>query len=110
MFQRGGPNTEHSPNSLQILAYPSSAYRKQHSCESTLIGFVEEWRKALDIKEKVYLLAMDMSKPFDSLHHSLTLAKLNTGGFSDTGSLDLRWPEPIYIRVGYVFDLRHRKK
>ena len=58
--------------------------------------------KALDSKEKVYLLSMDMSKPFDSLHHSLTLAKLNTGGFSDTGSLDLRWPEPIYMRVGYV--------
>ena len=52
------------------------------------------------------MLAMDMSKPFDSLHHSLTLAKLNTGGFSDTGSLDLKWPEPIKMRVGYVFDLR----
>ena len=21
--------------------------------------------------------------------------------------LDLRWPEPIYMRVGYVFDLRY---
>ena len=48
------------------------------------------------------MLSMDMIKPFDSLHHSLTLAKLNTGGFSDTGSLDLRSPEPIYMRVGYV--------
>ena len=62
--------------------------RKQHSCESTLIGLIEDWRKALDSKEKVYLLAVDMSKAFDSLHHSLTLANLNAYGFSDS-SLDL---------------------
>ena len=63
-----------------------TAYRKQHRCEYTLIGLVEDWRKALDSK-KVYLLAMDMSKAFDSLHHSLTLAKLNACGFRDS-SLD----------------------
>ena len=38
------------------------------------MGLVEDWRKALNRKEKVYLLALDMSKAFDSLHHSLTLA------------------------------------
>ena len=63
-----------------------TANRKQHSCESTLIGLVEDWRKALDSK-KVYLLAMNMSNAFESLHHSLTLAKLNVYGFSDS-SLD----------------------
>ena len=31
---------------------------------------------------------MDMSKAFDTLHHSLTLAKIKAYGFSD-GSLDL---------------------
>ena len=72
----------------RILYSRMTAYRKQHSCESTLIGLVQDWRKALDSKEKVYLLAMDMSKAFDSLHHSLTLAKLNAYGFRDS-SLDL---------------------
>ena len=33
------------------------------------------------------LLAMNMSKAFESLHHSLPLAKLNAYGFSDS-SLD----------------------
>ena len=70
----------------RILYSRMTAYRKQHRCESTLIGLVEDWRKALDSK-KVYLLAMDMSKAFDSLHHSLTLAKLNACGFRDS-SLD----------------------
>ena len=74
----------------RILYSRMTAYtcRKQHSCESTLIGLIEDWRKALDSKEKVYLLAVDMSKAFDSLHHSLTLANLNAYGFSDS-SLDL---------------------
>ena len=53
-----------------------------------LIGLVEDWRKALDSKETIYLLAMDMSKAFGSLHHSLTLAKLNAYGFNNS-SLDL---------------------
>ena len=68
-----------------------TAYRKQHSSESTLIDLVEDWRNVLKSNEKVYLFTMDMSKAFDSLHHSLTLAKLNAYGFSDS-SLDLTWP------------------
>ena len=48
-----------------ILYSRMTASRKRHSCESTLIGLVEDWTKALDSKEKVYLLAMDMSKAFD---------------------------------------------
>ena len=66
------------------IMYPKmTAYRKQHSCETTLIGLVEDWRKALDNKEKAYLLSMDMSKAFDSLLPSLTVAKLRAYGFND---------------------------
>ena len=50
-----------------------TAYTKQYSSKSTLIDLVEDWRKALNGNEKVYLFVMDMSKAFDSLHHSLTL-------------------------------------
>ena len=53
-----------------------------------MIGLVEDWRKAVAGKEKVHLLAMDTSKAFDTLHHSLTLARLQAYGFSDS-SLDL---------------------
>lgn len=41
-----------------IMYSKMTAYRKQHSCETTLIGLVEEWRKALDNKEKAYILSM----------------------------------------------------
>ena len=49
-----------------------------------MIGLAEDWRKAVAGKEKVHLLAMDTSKAFDTLHHSLTLARLQAYGFSDS--------------------------
>ena len=49
----------------RIIYSRMTAYRKRHRCESTLIDLVEDWTKALDSKEKVYLLAIDMSKAFD---------------------------------------------
>ena len=82
-----------------------TAYRKRHSTETTLISLVEDWRKALDEKEKVHtvdvemanlqvflivtgkekvlVLSMDMSKAFDSLVPSLTLSKLSAYGFDN---------------------------
>ena len=50
-----------------------TAYRKTHSCETTLIGLTEEWRQAADRKENVVVLSTDMSKAFDSLHPSLMI-------------------------------------
>ena len=60
-----------------------SAYRKRHSCETTLIRLTEEWRMALDRKERIGLLSTDMTKAFDSLHPSLMLNKLKAYKFSD---------------------------
>jgi hypothetical protein len=58
-----------------------TGYRKRHSCETTLLGLVENWKKATDNKEVVCILSTDMSKAFDSLSHSLTLKKLEAFGF-----------------------------
>ena len=62
----------------------SSAYRKVHSCETTLINLVEGWRKARDNKLAVSILSTDMSKAFDSLHPPLLLSKLKAYGFQDS--------------------------
>ena len=58
-----------------------TGYRKRHSCETTLLGLVENWKKATDNKEVVCILSTDMSKAFDSLGHSLALKKLEAFGF-----------------------------
>ena len=62
----------------------SSAYRKAHSCETTLINLVEDWRLARDRKQVVSILSTDMSKAFDSLHPPLLLNKLEAYGFQES--------------------------
>ena len=66
-----------------ILYSKMTAYRKKHSCETALISWVEDWRLALDNKQKALLLSMDMSKAFDLVLPSLTVAKLGAYGFND---------------------------
>ena len=60
-----------------------SAYRKKHSCETTLLRLTEEWKLAADSKQYVGVLSTDMSKAFDSLHPSLMINKLKAYGFSE---------------------------
>ena len=63
-------------------------YRKNHSCETTLVRLTEDWKHAIDRKELVTILSIDMSKALDSLCHNLTIKKLKAYGFTNQ-SLDL---------------------
>lgn len=58
------------------------AYRKPHSCETSLINLLE-WKRARDNRLTVAFLLTDMSKPFDSLHPPLLLSKLKAYGFQE---------------------------
>ena len=51
-------------------------YRKNHSCETTLVRLTEDWKHAIDRKELVTILSTDMSKAFDPLSHNLVIKKL----------------------------------
>ena len=62
----------------------SSAYRKAHTCGTTLINLVEDWRLARDQKQVVSILSTDMSKAFDLLHPPLLLSKLEAYGFQES--------------------------
>ena len=68
-----------------------TAYRKRHSCETTLLYLTESWRHSLDNGECVGVLSTDMSKAFDCLFPPLMLAKLKVYNFDDV-SLKLMAP------------------
>ena len=81
-----------------IFSSLSTAYRKGHSCETTLLRLNEDWKLAIDRKELVCILSTDMSKAFDSLSHSPTLTQLEAYGF-ESSALDLPWvPETFLAR------------
>ena len=61
-----------------------TTYEKHNSCETSLIGLVEDWKFRL----LVGILSTDMSKAFDSLHPPLILCKLKAYRFQDR-ALDL---------------------
>ena len=65
-----------------------TAYQKHNSCETSLIGLVEDWKFARDNRLLVGISSREMSKAFDSLHPPLMLCKLKAYGFQDR-ALDL---------------------
>ena len=67
-----------------------TAYRKSHSCETTLIALVEHWKLARDKRQSVAVLSTNMSKAFDSLHPPLMLSKLQAYGFEENTLNPLR--------------------
>ena len=66
----------------------SAAFRKGFGCQSTLLRFLEDWRKALNNHQFAAAILMDLSKAFDCLLDDLLIEKLRTYGLaSDAVSL-----------------------
>ena len=62
-------------------------FRKGYSAEQCLIVMIEAWKNALDKKKYAGAILTDLSKAFDSLNHTLLIAKLAAYGFDDPSLL-----------------------
>ena len=61
-----------------------SEFRPSHSTQDTLLKTVDNWRIALDRGEHVGAILIDLCKAFDSIDHTMLLAKLSAYGLNDT--------------------------
>ena len=77
----------------RILSNFLSAYRKFHSCDTSLLRLTEDWRSR-DKTELVGIVSLDLSKAFDTIPHALLLAKLTAYGLSSSACALLK---------GYLF-------
>ena len=66
-----------------ILSDHISAYRKNYSCETSLLKLTEDWHQSLDNKEIVAVISLDLCKAFDCIPHNLLLAKFKGYGVSE---------------------------
>ena len=58
------------------------AFRTGYSCQSLLVKVIDDWKNALDKKEYIGALFMDLSKAYDCLPHGLLISKLHAYGSS----------------------------
>ena len=61
-----------------------SGFLRGHSCCIALLKLTKDWRLVLDSKKDVGVIAIDLSKAFDSICHNLLLAKLRAHGCQDS--------------------------
>ena len=61
-----------------------SGFLRGHFCCSAFLKLTDDWRQALDNKKDVAVIAIDLSKAFDSICHNLLLAKLKAYGVHDS--------------------------
>ena len=60
-----------------------TGFRKNRSTQNVLLVVIENWKTIFNKKLKVGALFMDLSNAFDTLDHSLLLAKLTACGFGN---------------------------
>ena len=67
------------------LYYPlQSGFRPGYSTTSTLLHCTDSWYKALDNRQMIGVVFLDVSKAFDTVNHKLLLSKLQSLGLDSS--------------------------
>ena len=69
--------------SRRLLSGRLSGFLKGHSCCTALLKITEDWREALDERQTVSSVSIDLSKAFDTICYCLLLRKSEAYGILD---------------------------
>ena len=78
---------------LDKLSKHKTGFRKSHGTQDSLMTMLENWKSALDKRENIYVLFMDLSNALDKINHDLLLPKLKAYEFSIN---------PLYLMCNYL--------
>ena len=67
----------HNKNNNGLTPDFHSAYKKDHSCETTLFCIVDKILNAMENKQCCATIAIDLSAAFDTVHHDILLSVLD---------------------------------
>ena len=82
------------------LLFPlQSGFRPTHSTQTLLLYCLDNWYKALDRKQYIGVVFLDISKAFDTVNHDLLLSKLNKLGLSPATVSWLNLTSPIVVML-----------
>ena len=60
-----------------LTLHYQSAYRKNHSCETSLLRLINDALWVMEQQEVTIIVIMDLSAAFDMIHHDILLSVLN---------------------------------
>ena len=63
-------------NSYGLLHSTQSGFRANHSCETALIGMIDNWLTAINNDSMAGVVMIDFRKAFDLVDHNILLNKL----------------------------------
>ena len=63
-------------NSFGLLHSTQSGFRANHSCETALVGMIDNWLTAINKNSMVGVVMIDFRKAFDLVDHNILLKKL----------------------------------
>ena len=89
IFERHVANQLHSYfEKTDILYTYQSGFRKNHSCQTSLIALIDKWLKQMDNGQLVGTIFIDLKKAFDMVDHNILIEKLRLYHFD---KLTISW-------------------
>ena len=91
-------------NSNNLLFPLQSGFRPSHSTQTLLLHCLDTWYKALDNKQFIGVIFLDISKAFDTVNHNLLLSKLSNLGLSAS---TISWFQSYLLNRSHVTRVAH---
>lgn len=80
-----------------LISQNQSAFRKNHSCETTINYLINDWKKSIEGGEKIVAVLLDLKRAFETVDRDKMLLKLKSVGIE---GVELKWMYQLEFHRG----------